>query len=124
VPLRYKNLVKQWVPTKLPPIDGDFIVKNRTYHIAPSSLHGLGLFSMDGIIVKYNTVTELMDYVGLCYNYNDWMWLVRYMQSMRRYALVANYIELINNDKNKGATIYIDGRPKASENITSFINNT
>jgi hypothetical protein len=79
---------------------------------------------MDGIIVKYNTVTELMDYVEPCYNYNDWMWLVRYMQSMQRYALIANYIQLINKDKNKGATIYIDGSPKASSNITGFINNT
>jgi hypothetical protein len=79
VPLRYKHLVKQWVPKELPPIDFDFVVNNRTYHIAPSSLHGLGIFSMDGIIVKYNTVTELMDYVGPCYNYNDWMWLVWYM---------------------------------------------
>jgi hypothetical protein len=112
VPLKYKNLVKQWVPKELPPIDVDFIVNNRTYHIPPSSLHGLGLFSMDGIIVKYNTVTELMDYAGPCYNYSDWMWLVRYMRSMQRYALAANYIQLINKDKNKGATIYIDGRPK------------
>ena len=46
------------------------------------------------------------------------------MQSMRRYALASNYIQLINNDKNKGATIYIDGRPKASDNIAGFINNT
>ena len=66
VPLRYKNLVNQWVPNELPPIDVDFVVNNRTYHISPSSLHGLGLFSMDGIIVKYNTITELMDYVGPC----------------------------------------------------------
>jgi hypothetical protein len=124
VPLRYKHLVKQWVPKELPPLDTDFIVNNRTYRIAPSSLHGLGLFSMDGITVKYNTVTELMDYVRPCYNYNDWMWLVRYMRSMQRYALAANYIQLINNDKNKGATIYIDGRPKASGNIAGFINNT
>jgi hypothetical protein len=124
VPLRYKHLVKQWVPKELPPIDVDFVVNNRTYHIAPSSLHGLGLFSMDGIIVKYNTVTELMDYVGPCYNYNDWMRLVRYMRSMQRYALAANYIQLINKDKNKGATIYIDGRPKASSNIAGFINIT
>jgi hypothetical protein len=124
VPLRYKHLVKQWVPKELPPIDVDFIVNNRTYHIAPSSLHGLGLFSMDGITVKYNTVTELMDYVRPCYNYNDWMRLVRYMRSMQRYALAANYIQLINKDKNKGATIYIDGRPKASGNIAGFINNT
>ena len=57
VPLRYKHLMKQWLPKKLPPIDVDFVVNNRTYRIAPSSLHGLGLFSMDGIIVKDNTVT-------------------------------------------------------------------
>ena len=116
--------MKQWVPMELPPIDVDFIVNNRTYRIAPSSLHGLGLFSMDEIIVKYNTITELMEYVELFYNHNDCMWLVRYMRSMRRYALAANYIQLINKDKNKGATIYIDGRPKASNNIAGFINNT
>jgi hypothetical protein len=79
VPLKYNNLVKQWVPKELPPIDVDFIVNNRTYRIAPSSLHGLGLFFMDGIIVKYNTVNKLMDYDGLCYNYSDWMWLVQYI---------------------------------------------
>ena len=45
VPLRYKHLVKQWVPKELP-IDVDFIVNNRTYHIALSSLHGLGIFFM------------------------------------------------------------------------------
>jgi hypothetical protein len=121
VPLRYNHLVKQWVPKELPPIDVDFVVNNRTNCITPSSLHGLGLFSMDGIIVKYNTVTESMDYVRLCYNY---MWLVWYMRSMWRYALTANYIQLINEDKNKGETIYIDGRPKASGNITGFINST
>ena len=124
VPPRYKHLVKQWVPKELPPIDVDFVVNNRTYRIAPSSLHGLGLFSMDGITVKYNTVIELMDYVGPCYNYNDWMHSVRYMRSMQRYALTANYIQLINKDKNMGATIYIDGRPKTSGNITGFINST
>ena len=43
---------------------------------------------------------------------------------MRRYAVATNYIQLINKDKNKGATIYIDGRPKASDNIAGFINNT
>ena len=70
VPLRYNHLVKKWVPKELSPIDVDFIVNNRTYRIAPSSLHGLGIFSMDEIIVKYNTVTKLMDYFRLCYNYN------------------------------------------------------
>ena len=79
---------------------------------------------MDGITVKYNIVTELMGYVGPCYNYNDWMRLVQYMPSMWRYALVANYIQLINKDKNKGETIYIDGRPKSSGNIAGFINST
>ena len=82
VPLRYKHFVKQWVPKELLLIGVDFIVNNRTYCIAPSSLYGLGLFSMDGIIVKYNIVTQLMDYVGPCYNYNNWMWVVWYMQSM------------------------------------------
>jgi hypothetical protein len=82
VPLRYKNLVKQWVPKELPLIDVDFIVNNITYRIAPSSLHGLGLFSMDGITLKYNTIIELMEYVEPCYNYNDWMWLARYMRSL------------------------------------------
>jgi len=71
VPLMYKNLVKQWVPKELPPLDTDFIVNNRTYPIAPSFVHGLGIFSIDGITVKYNRVIELMDYVELCYNYND-----------------------------------------------------
>jgi len=46
------------------------------------------------------------------------------MRSMQRYALTTNYIQLINNDKNKGATIYIDGRLKSSGNITRFIDNT
>ena len=77
--LMYKHLVKQWVPKEVPPIDVDFIVNNKAYHIAPSSLHGLGLFSMDGIILKYNIVTKLMDYVRSCYNYNDWMRLILYM---------------------------------------------
>ena len=124
VPPRYQHLVKQWVPEELPPLDTDFSVKNRMYRIAPSSLHGLGLFSMDGITIKYNIVIELMDYVGPCYNYNDSMWMIWYMRSMWRYALVANYIQLINSNKNKGADIYIDGRLKASVNIAGFINST
>ena len=52
------------------------------------------------------------------------MRLVWYMQSMQRYALAADYIQLINNDKNKGATIYIDGMPKSFTNIVGFINST
>ena len=46
------------------------------------------------------------------------------MPSMRRYALAANYIHLKDNNKNKGATVYIDGRPKASGNIAGLINST
>lgn len=49
MPLRYKRLLKQCVPKELPPIDIDFCVNERIYLIAPSSLHGLGLFSMDNI---------------------------------------------------------------------------
>jgi hypothetical protein len=66
VPFRYKNLVNQWVPKEIPHIDADFVVNNRTYRITPSSFHGLGIFYMDGIILKYTTITELMDYVGPC----------------------------------------------------------
>ena len=38
--------------------------------------------------------------------------------------MVANYFQLLDNNLNKGATVYIDGRPKASKNITGFINST
>lgn len=122
VPLKYKYPVKQWVPKELPPLDIDFSVNNRMYHIARSSLHGLGIFSMDGITIKYNKVTKLMDNVRPCYDYNDWMQLVRYRKGMRRYALAASYIQLININKNKEMTIYIEQRPKASCNIVGFIN--
>jgi hypothetical protein len=57
-------------------VDTYFFISGRMYHIAPSSLHGLGLFSMDGIKVGYGTVTELMEYVGPLYKYNHWLMLV------------------------------------------------
>jgi hypothetical protein len=38
--------------------------------------------------------------------------------------LAANYIQLKDNDQNKGETIYIDERPKTMGNIVRFINNT
>jgi hypothetical protein len=41
---------------------------------------------------------------------------------MRRYGLAANYIQLKYNDKNKGETLYIDGRPKETRNISGLIN--
>ena len=43
---------------------------------------------------------------------------------MRRYGLSTNYLQLQAKDQNKGATLYIDGRPKITENIVGFINNT
>jgi hypothetical protein len=46
------------------------------------------------------------------------------MPSMWRYAVTANYIQLKDNDHNKGAMMYIDGRPKASGNIAGLINST
>ena len=49
VPLRYKHLVKQWVPKYLPQLNIDFCVNKRTDRITPLPLHGLGLFCMDGI---------------------------------------------------------------------------
>ena len=61
LPLRYRNLVKRWIPKELPQVDMDFFLNGRTYRIAPSSLHGLGIFSMDGINVSYGIETELME---------------------------------------------------------------
>lgn len=78
VPLRYRHLQKQCVPKELPPINTDFCVNDRIYRIAPSSLHGLALFSMDNIKVCYNRVAKLMEFVGPCYNYNNWMQIVKY----------------------------------------------
>ena len=51
VPFPYTHFEKEWVPNELPLINIDFCVNERIYLITPSSLHGLGLFSMDGINV-------------------------------------------------------------------------
>ena len=40
------------------------------------------------------------------------------------YGLSANYLELKDKDQNKGAMLYIDGRPKKTGNISGFINTT
>ena len=103
-------------------MDTEFYVNERMYRIAPSSIHGFGLFSMDGIKVKYGGLVELFEYVGPCYTYGVWLRLVQYMPSMRRYSLAANYIQLKDNNRHKGETMYIDGRPKASGNIAGLIN--
>ena len=124
VPLRYKHLVKQWELKDLPPLNTYFCVNERIFWIAPSSLHGLGLFCMDGIKVSYERCIELMEYVGPCYNYRDWMRLVQYTRNMHRYRLSANNLELKNNNQSKGASMHIDGRPKALGIIAGFINNT
>ena len=77
-PLRYRHLVQRWVPNKLPQVDTDLFINGRMYSIAPSSLHGLGTFSMDDIKVGYGTIAELMEYVGPLYKYNNWLILVQY----------------------------------------------
>ena len=43
---------------------------------------------------------------------------------MRRHGLSANYLQLKDKDQNKGATLYIDRRPKTTRNIAGFINST
>ena len=43
---------------------------------------------------------------------------------MRRYGLSVNYIQLKDKAQNKGATMYMDGRPKTTGNIAGFINST
>jgi hypothetical protein len=124
VPLRYKHLVKQWVPTDLPHLNTYFCVNERIFQIAPSSLNGLGLFCMDGIKVGYYKCTELMEYVRHYYNYRDWMRLVQYTHNMHKYRVSANYLQLKYNNQNKGASTHIKGRPKTSGNIAGFINST
>ena len=52
------------------------------------------------------------------------MHLVQYTQSMHRYGLSANYIQLKDKAQNKGATLYMDGRPKTTGNNAGFINST
>jgi hypothetical protein len=79
---------------------------------------------MDGIKVCYERITELMEYVRPCYIYIDWIRLVQYTKSMWRYGVAANYIQLKDNDQHKGASMYIDGRPKTMGNIAGFINST
>ena len=79
LPMRYRHLVKLWIPKELAQVDMNLFLNGRAYHIAPSSLHGLGIFSMDGIKVSYGTEIKLMEYAGPCYKYNDWFLLVRYM---------------------------------------------
>ena len=43
---------------------------------------------------------------------------------MIRYGLLRNYLQLKDKDKNKGATLYIDKRPKITGNIAGFIYST
>jgi hypothetical protein len=45
IPLSYKHLMKQWIPKDIPQLNTDFCLNERIYRIAPSPLHGLGLFS-------------------------------------------------------------------------------
>ena len=52
------------------------------------------------------------------------MRLVQYTQSMHRYGLSSNYIQLKDKYRNKGATLYIDRRPKTTGNIAGSINST
>ena len=41
---------------------------------------------------------------------------------MRRYGIAANYIQLVEHNKNKRETMYIDGRPKVPRNVAGIIN--
>ena len=43
---------------------------------------------------------------------------------MRRYGLSTNYIQLKDKAQHKGATLYMDERPKTTGNIVGFINST
>ena len=57
------------VPKDLNQVNIDFFLNERIYLIAPSSLHGLELFSMDGIKICDGGLDELMEYVKPFYIY-------------------------------------------------------
>lgn len=79
---------------------------------------------MNGIKINYNKVVELMEYVGPCYSYIIWMWIVQCKTSMHRYASSSNYLQYEENDQSKKLTMYVDGMPKATGNIAGFINSS
>ena len=54
-PSMYMHYLKNWEPNPLPKINIDFTFDGRTYQIAPSTLHGLGLFTIDGVNIPYNS---------------------------------------------------------------------
>ena len=43
---------------------------------------------------------------------------------MHIYGLSTHYIQFKDKDQNKGAMLYINGRPKKTTNIAGFINST
>ena len=43
---------------------------------------------------------------------------------MHIYGFPVNYIQLKDKSQTKGATMYMDGRPKTTGNIAGFINST
>ena len=43
---------------------------------------------------------------------------------MHIYRICANYNEMKENNRRKGYSIYIDGRPKSRQNVVGFINST
>jgi len=94
------------------------------YRIDPLYIHGLGIFSIDGIKMKDGGLVDFMEYVRPCYKYGYWLMLVPYIPSMWRYTVPAYYIQLKENDHNKGVTMYIDGIPKVLGNIIGIINST
>ena len=78
---------------------------------------------MDGIKVCDGGLIKWMEYARPCYKYIDWIQLVKYTKSIQRYGVAKNYIQLKDNDHNKGQSMYIEGKPKATRNIAWFINN-
>ena len=43
---------------------------------------------------------------------------------MHRYGFSVNYLQLKDKDQIEGAMLYINRRPKTTENIAGFINST
>ena len=87
----YIHYLKNWEAKPLPEINTDFCINGKTYRIAPSTLHGVGIFIMDSVKVPYKSEVGLMDYVGPTYDYAHWAKLTRYLTNMLIYGFYANY---------------------------------
>ena len=77
--LGWKHLVNGWEPKQFLELDIDFRLNEIIYRNVPSSIHGIGLFSMDGIHAKYKGGFYLMECLGPYHSYGFWTKMDEYI---------------------------------------------